>query len=219
MTEIISQSQWSDNRILSKLKWRVADLYHLFVPKKHEAVTDLMDYKVDAGMSTQQKLHNGWREREFVLEQPNIRRLIIMLQKDISTKKGRGRVLEYADYPDVPPHLIGQQLYDQRAVEALWLVDDLPTNDDLDTIIALAGWEQAFIQKYFQKDGQSILPGYCDHTEYIMNTDKTISCWTWLPMADSGVVKSIGGAQITENYMTYQQTHPKDFLSLFVRKK
>lgn len=212
---IVAKSTVNKESFASKIKWYVGDIYHLLVPQKHIPVSVVREYRIDEHMIHPEKILNGRKEKEIVLDLDHTNhRLLVVLQKDISTSKGTGRVIDYV--------LDGTnfQLYDRGAIEALWLLDDLPTKDDIDMMVSLAGSPQDFLQNNFEQHGtKSMLPGYCDHTEHLQNFRRSASCWVWLPLGNSGIVKDAGGMTIAPTYVTYQQTHPRDFLSLLVRKK
>ena len=177
------------------------------------------NYKIDAWLSITQKPQKGWRQEDVVFEDAERKHTIIpMLIAHISTQYGYGRILEYI--PDefwvVPQNLIGEQLFDKDAIDALWLKQALPTHEDLQDLRYKQVRHHNFLYAHFQKNGKIILPGYRNYhdNDAIIDAGKSAYYRVGLQNGGKWKITNIGGVAIDDKHITYKQVHSREFMSL-----
>ena len=129
-----------------------SDMYEALTTKpKH------LTYKIN------ESLLRDWRKKETVKALINGQhKQIIALKWEVVGENTHAFVRKYIDEPanSIPKHLIGEQIFNRRAIINLWIKEKLPT---LEKITQLR-WEdhKKFIKKYFEKDGNMVFPGVYD---------------------------------------------------------
>lgn len=134
------------------------------------------NHKIDKGLSKKEKLAQWWKEEERRAYINGTKIKIKVLKKELA--KG-AFVREYQDDGKMPSHLIGEQLFNWKAVLNLWLQNKLPTWENMQTM----RWETKeekdnFLKNNFQKDWKNMFPA-CWHPDYkgFGNIGGRMDCW------------------------------------------
>ncbi len=129
--------------------------------KKPELESD--NYKIDQWKSKKEKLSEGWKEEERLAYINDSATNIKVLKKELAPG---AFVWEYQDDGKMPKHLVGEQLFNWKAVLNLWLEKRLPTWENMKTMRGDTEEEnQNFLKNNFQKDGKKLFPGCWDPNE------------------------------------------------------
>jgi len=114
-------------------------------------------YKVDESL-----LKDWWKKETVKAVINGQQKQILALKWEVIGWNPNAFVRKYIDEPvnNIPKHLIGEQVFNRGAITNLWIKEKLPT---LEKVTRLR-WDnhQAFVKKYFEKDGNMIFPGVYD---------------------------------------------------------
>ena len=131
------------------------------------------NYKIDKWKSKKEKLAEWWKEVERTAYIDGNETRIRVLKKELAPG---AFVREYQDDGKMPAHLVGEQLFNCRAVLILGLHGRLPTWEDMVTM----RWDnhQEFWKNNFQKDWKDLLSGSWDpDLEKFYGIGDRTSCW------------------------------------------
>ncbi|HRX64271.1 MAG TPA: hypothetical protein P5060_04155 [Candidatus Absconditabacterales bacterium] len=116
------------------------------------------NHKIDEGKSKKEKLAEGWKEEERPAYINGTETKIKILKKELAPG---AFVREYQDDGKMPKHLVGEQLFNWKAVLNLGLQDRLSTWENTQSMRGETKEEKdGFLKNNFQKDGKNLFPGY-----------------------------------------------------------
>jgi len=142
------------------------------------------NHKIDKWKSKKEKLAEWWKEEERPAYINGTETKIKVLKKELA--KG-AFVREYQDDGKIPSHLVGEQLFNWKAVPNLWLKDRLPTWENMQAM----RWDTKeekdnFLKNNFQKDWKNLFPGYwIPSNKRFTNLGGRTDCW----LSDGGNVE------------------------------
>jgi hypothetical protein len=116
------------------------------------------NHKIDKWKSKKEKIAEWWKEEERPAYINGTETKIKVLKKELAPG---AYVREYQDDGKMPKHLVGEQLFNWKAVLSLGLQDRLPTWENMVTM----RWETKeekdnFLKNNFQKNWNNLFPGY-----------------------------------------------------------
>jgi len=116
---------------------------------------ELENYRIDEWMSVEEKIEQWWEKEEVMYpidkKWHQEDQKILLLKKEISDE---AYVWEFIDNKEISKHFVGEQLFNWKAVEFLWIKDKLPSLEQINSIL----WEYvdhySFMEnfKYNSKD-------------------------------------------------------------------
>lgn len=114
------------------------------------------NYRIDILLSQEQKLAWWWKEEESFLDINGKQTKIKILKKELAPG---AYVWEYQNDGNIPSNVIGEQIFNWKAVLALWLQNKLPTRGSISELIKMQAQSpfdnfdvcyKNFKEKYFQ---------------------------------------------------------------------
>lgn len=115
------------------------------------------NHKIDEWKSKKEKLAEWWKEEERPVYIDGSETKIKVLKKELAPG---AFVREYQDDGKMPKHLVGEQLFNWKAVLSLGLQDRLPSYEQMET---MRWWKEnhgKFLENNFQKDWKNLFPGF-----------------------------------------------------------
>jgi len=163
------------------------------------------NHKIDTWKSKKEKLAEWWKEEERPAYINWSKTKIKVLKKELAPG---AYVREYQDDGKMPKHLVGEQLFNWKAVLSLGLQDRLPTYNQYKEMWFSPNWweeHKKAMNKNFKKWDNDLFPGCWDPDyELFYNFGDRTDCW----LADGGDVVLI------EDYMNHDGYNPEFGFSL-----
>lgn len=133
------------------------------------------NHKIDEWKSKKEKLAEWWKEVEELAYINGTETRIKILKKELAPG---AFVREYQDDGKMPKHLVGEQLFNWKAVLNLGLQDRLPTWENIQSMEWETKEKDDFLKNNFQKDWKDLFPGSWDpNYKEFLNIGKWTNCW------------------------------------------
>jgi hypothetical protein len=134
------------------------------------------NHKIDEWKSKKEKLAEWWKEEERPAYINGIETKIKILKKELAPG---AFVREYQDDDKMPKYLVGEQLFNWKAVLNLGLQDRLPTWENMQAMRWSTQEEKNnFLKNNFQKDWKNLFPGYWNpFYKKFFNIGERTACW------------------------------------------